>query len=734
MANIKKSFNFRNGFQVDDDNVVINSNGLVGIGTTVPLEALDVYGNVRVSGVASVGSLFSSSVRVVGFVTFTNGSIGLASFTSSGIVTATTPTGILTYYGDGSKLLNLPTSQWLDVDTGIGYTSIFAQGNVGISTIYPIFPLQVGGVGNDIEVFSNGFGVNSSGDVYTTGVITSTAANGGFVGDGSLLTDLNASSLSSGTISDLRLPTIPNEKLSTNVSVVGSITAPSLYGDFIGTVYGSLTGIADTANDLSSTANISITQVTAGFATCGLTTVSKLDIRNTSTNSGTIGINTQTHRSDLHIVKTAGISSVLLTSSPNEVSLITLGRNFSTQSGGLRFGKSSTVDLFNYEKYSNGNSLDVINYDTSNLNYYISNSNARFHWMYRTGVSDATPLMTLTSNGKLIVGSATTTAGEETLRVTGILTVTNSSNAFFDKDVNVKGNLNVYGSTNFNIDNKNLNVTTGVSTVSGLNVLSQLSLSGGSSYDVLSNASLIIGDWKNEPRTDCTVLADGIGVGIGTTAIRNITVGGISTSIRLDALQAYSCFRSISVGSATPSSLVDFGSPGSNVNSLNPYRFMIVPKLSNNNITSLTPSSGGLVYDTSNNVFRGYNGTAWTSLVAAGSTASKTYPQNNVGSGDYTLATSDIGKHISIQRTGGSTTVTIPNNLGASVGDTIIIYNASTTGQTDIAVTHQTSSNLLFAGGNVGIRSMTQYAVATLLCVSTSGSNGTFVIYGEGVS
>ena len=29
MANIKKSFNFRNGVQVDDDNFVINPNGLV---------------------------------------------------------------------------------------------------------------------------------------------------------------------------------------------------------------------------------------------------------------------------------------------------------------------------------------------------------------------------------------------------------------------------------------------------------------------------------------------------------------------------------------------------------------------------------------------------------------------------------------------------------------------------------------------------------------------------------
>ena len=50
MANIKKSFSFRNGVQVDDDNFLVNQTGLVGIGTTVPTEALDVRGKVKVIG------------------------------------------------------------------------------------------------------------------------------------------------------------------------------------------------------------------------------------------------------------------------------------------------------------------------------------------------------------------------------------------------------------------------------------------------------------------------------------------------------------------------------------------------------------------------------------------------------------------------------------------------------------------------------------------------------------
>ena len=53
MANIKKNFNFRNGVQVDDDNLLVTATGLVGIGTTIPNESLDVRGNVIVTGFTS---------------------------------------------------------------------------------------------------------------------------------------------------------------------------------------------------------------------------------------------------------------------------------------------------------------------------------------------------------------------------------------------------------------------------------------------------------------------------------------------------------------------------------------------------------------------------------------------------------------------------------------------------------------------------------------------------------
>ena len=57
MANYIKSFNFRNGVQVDNDNFVVNANGLVGIGTSTPTEAIDVIGNVKISGLTTTTNL-----------------------------------------------------------------------------------------------------------------------------------------------------------------------------------------------------------------------------------------------------------------------------------------------------------------------------------------------------------------------------------------------------------------------------------------------------------------------------------------------------------------------------------------------------------------------------------------------------------------------------------------------------------------------------------------------------
>ena len=195
MANIRKSFNFRDGVQVDEDNFIVNSQGLVGIGTTVPAESLDVRGNINVVGVITAGNEFVSALNVTGFATITDGTFGRLEAPTSGIVTATT--GILTYYGDGSTLSNLPTSQWIDTDVGAGYTSIYAAGNVGVGSTDPRFTFQVGGnTETAVGVFTGGVGINSTGNVLVSGILT---ANSIF-GNGPGIEALDAGHITKGTL------------------------------------------------------------------------------------------------------------------------------------------------------------------------------------------------------------------------------------------------------------------------------------------------------------------------------------------------------------------------------------------------------------------------------------------------------------------------------------------------------------------------------------------------------
>ena len=177
MANIKKNFNFRNGVQVDDDNLLVTTTGLVGIGTTVPTEALDVRGDVNISGFATI------TKANVGLLTVTTleptAIIGAGVSIRSGIITnpSMDATGIVTYYGDARYLQGMPTSQWDDVDVGLGYTSIFnTGGNVGIGTNDPRFTLQVGG---KVDAGQEGVGISSVGNVRVSGIVTAPS----FVGD-----------------------------------------------------------------------------------------------------------------------------------------------------------------------------------------------------------------------------------------------------------------------------------------------------------------------------------------------------------------------------------------------------------------------------------------------------------------------------------------------------------------------------------------------------------------------
>ena len=156
MANYRKSFNFRNGVQVDDDNFVINANGLVGIGTSIPREVLDVYGNNHVTGLTSTGTLSVSGTS--NFNDDLNVGSNITLDESTGSITANT------FFGDASTLSNIyaiSTTGWV---AGVG---LHTFRSVGIGTTNPETFLQIEGNPND----STGVAIGS-GNIKASGIVT----------------------------------------------------------------------------------------------------------------------------------------------------------------------------------------------------------------------------------------------------------------------------------------------------------------------------------------------------------------------------------------------------------------------------------------------------------------------------------------------------------------------------------------------------------------------------------
>tara|TARA_R100000458_G_scaffold24759_1_gene22297 strand:+ start:1493 stop:3190 length:1698 start_codon:yes stop_codon:yes gene_type:complete len=563
MANIRKTFNFREGVKVDD-NVLVVAGERVGIGTTVPSQVLDVRGRVTITGDVD----YSNSVTT-GISTFAEVRLGTGVTISSlsGIITATS------FYGDGSNLDNIPTSQWGSVASGIT-----TEGSVGIGTTNPQATLQVGTDGVTID--------GLTGNVNSTGIITAST----FVG--SLTGYATTATLALG--------------ISTNalVNIAGVVTATSFTG--------ALTGNADTAttaSGLTTNASVNTTGVitatsfsgsltgnadTATTATTalGITTASDYTVANITAGIGSfnaIGIGTSNPATDIEIIN-------------SDNSRIRFGR--STTSNGL-IGFGNTAVGF---PYSSSTSLDIANYGTGNFNFYLEAGGAgvstgNYYWHRRGNFSR---LMTLTNAGTLGLGVTTPIS---TLHVVGTSTVT--SVAHFGNDVNVAGDITtLQGLTAATISltssSLSANLTGNVYAASGVSTFSNLKVTGtgvGIGTDVFAAGGLAI----NSGDSTVYVTQDGhVGVQTNNTAFDGI-----------DASQTTAIVGTVGIGTTVPSSVADFGNAGL-VGIVTTNRFIIPPKLTNTQRGQIAaPQAGALIYNTNANRLQFYTGTEWLGIATA---------------------------------------------------------------------------------------------------------------------
>ena len=639
MANFNKSFNFRNGVQVDNDNFIVNANGLVGIGTTIPKDyLLNVYGDTRVTGLVTANNLYivnsvTTGISTVGFLTASDINV-------SGVVTATS------FSGSASGLTGIyaiAVDGWY-VDAGF----ISTTSNVGIATTLPTGNFQVG----------TAVTINSDGNATYTGIITALSFDGNidaanislgtlsndrlpsdinisgvvtassFVGIGSDLTLLNADNISSGTLSNSRLPS--------DIDVAGIVTAT---GGFVGNV----TGTASTAQSLVGSPDIVVGIATAsnslnvGTAGTGFSALS----------SGNIGVGTAIPTSEIQVRKASG-SLVEVVSDSGEAR-ISIGQSVGVgkSTGVIRFGNSE-------------NDFDIINRDTGNINMYLHGGGSgigtgRFDWIY--GQTNA-ELMSLTYGGSLGIGI---TNPDNTLHVVGTSTVT--GNAFVGGNLSVDGSIS--GTITFPslITGSNLNNNSGVSTFFGLDVdngaeiFGNIIVSAGSSIGIGTdvpitdvdafNKILVVGaigvgeSFDNiENRlpdigsiyTDGQIICDG--VGIGTTSLgsqsRTLMVLGnvelypgieeqggppaqISYVKGTKVEVAFDNESRIGIGTTVSQASVDFRLAGKGIGG-GAASFMMPPQVSTTVGLNTAGKEGALVFNTTTKKFQGYTGTAWVDL------------------------------------------------------------------------------------------------------------------------
>ena len=394
MANFRKSFNFRNGVQVDNDNFFVNSNGLVGIGTTIPTEFLDVRGNAVVSGVTSSTNVYivdGLEVDPAGIAT-----VGVLSVTDANITGVITAANLRIGNSEvADNLIGFARTTFLTDNAGVG---LHTASKLGIATVSSPgasdAALTVFGNINVVNVGSGGTGIVTASSF--DGEINATKLASGIIPDarfpaalpalsGAALTALNGSEITSGTIAAARITNPLNQN---TTGTAGGLTGtPNI-------TVGSITG---SSVSLSS-GNVSLTGSTGHIETVG-------DIRTT----GSVGVGTTDPTQNLTVKDDAG-NATLEVVAPNNRAQISVG-----QSVGL--GNSSSMIRFNNKK------LESINFDTGSIDTILHDGDAglgtgNFRWIY--GQSNA-ELMTLTYEGNLGINNS---SPEHKLSVVGTSTFT----------------------------------------------------------------------------------------------------------------------------------------------------------------------------------------------------------------------------------------------------------------------------------------------------------------------
>ena len=408
MANYRKSFNFRNGVQVDNDNFVVNANGLVGIGTSIPTEFLDVYGNAKVSGLVTTTNLYSNLGNIVNLT-------GAAA-----TITDISVTNITIGGNTVSNIIGYAVTGWITNDNGIGLHTTSRIGIGSIST--PSEQLLV--IGNSRII----------------GVLTATSFSGSLTGTATTATNLaDASGITTGTINSDRLTG------SYDINITGTAaTATAL----------------ETARDF----NISGDLVSNTISFDGSGNVSFASTLSGSFNANTSGIITANQ-----IYSSNTLYGVDLSLSGVDSSIEINGSNSASISvGNTEVGVGNSYASFSYSDQN----LNISNFDIGDINSYlqagtIGLTTGRFNW-YDGNTGGL--LMALTHQGRLGIGRTDPDETFEVVGTSTVTSDSYvGTDLYVGNDLNVTGSINGSFTLQDPITS-NVNAASGVSTVANLNI------------------------------------------------------------------------------------------------------------------------------------------------------------------------------------------------------------------------------------------------------------------------
>ena len=642
MGNYTKSFNFRNGVQVDDSNFIVNANGLVGIGTSLPQKHLDVRGNTKITGDARISGLTSlTDVNVVGVLTV--GSLKLDS--SNGIINATK------FVGDASGLTNIVAIATVGFIANAGTLSTTAK--IGIGNLSPT---------NQLDVLGNSEFVG----VTTLAGITSVT------GETLFTTQLNASGVSTFA----GITTVTGSTLfAKDVSLSGVITATTFKGAVESTSLSSSGNVDFNANlDVDGTTDLDVLNVAekaifkddvefhgssdsntikfdksdnslkfingakakfgsngdlqlfhdgvnsfvddAGLGQLRLRGNGSVSIQKQGTNDNMIKCVTDAQVELYHnnVKRAETISTGASVYNQLNVASLNGGTSgLSSHFGSLRYGNEDAST----SPFSTRRSLDLINTDSGNVNFYLNANNlsvpddgSDFHW--HKGF-DNSRLMTLTgSTGRLGVGTTLPTVKLHVVggaKITGVSTF--GDNLFVGKNLNVKNTLTVStldADVTGNLTG-NVTATSGTSTFSAIKTTDKTAtnFAGVGIGTTVSNPNYIETINSTLDKASQFILNTEGKVAIGTDNIRD--------GVGLNAHKEKATFGAVGVGTTTPLAAVDFRDAGQDgVGVFANRMYMLPPQVDNDERTGLSTVTGAVIFNTTASKLQIYISDNWVDL------------------------------------------------------------------------------------------------------------------------